>query len=306
MHTGRSEAPDAGPIRAPHGIVSSANLIFVKLRRDSSSSQIVSSATADLPQPELLAAIPRLRRYARVLIGNPTRADDLVRDTLVRAWAKRRLWRAGSDLRAWLFAVMHNVYVNQRILARHEAGNVSLDAGHVDGEALQLGQPGNQQQRVEVREIVQLMERPPVAQREVLALAALEEMRYDEIAVALAVPVGTVMSRLSRARETLRRFATERPAARGQPTAAARASRRWVAANLLQTGLPRRRANARGSRDPDNAQPARVMTTSRYSLGSTSDSSPERLPASMSARRSRVNAACCSASSAPNVLFMGP
>jgi RNA polymerase sigma-70 factor (ECF subfamily) len=224
--TRKSEAQCAGPIRAPRWIVSSANLIFVKLSRNSSSSQMASSATADLPQPELLAAIPRLRRYARVLTGNPTRADDLVQDTLVRAWDKRRLWRAGSDLRAWLFAVMHNVYVNQRILARREAGNVSLDADHANGEAFQLGQQGNQQQRVEVLEIVQLMERLPVAQREVLALAALEEMRYDEIAVALAVPVGTVMSRLSRARQTLRRLAMERPAARDQPPTIARASLR--------------------------------------------------------------------------------
>jgi RNA polymerase sigma-70 factor (ECF subfamily) len=171
---------------------------------------LATAAITDLPQPELLAAIPRLRRYARVLTGNPTRADDLVQDTLVRAWDKRRLWRAGSDLRAWLFTVMHNVYVNQRMLARREARNVSLDAEDGAGAALQVGQQGNQQQRVELREIVQLMERLPVAQREVLALAALEEMRYDEIAAALAVPVGTVMSRLSRARETLRRLATER------------------------------------------------------------------------------------------------
>ena len=166
-----------------------------------------------------------------MLTGNPTRADDLVQDTLLRAWDKRRLWRAGSDLRAWLFAVMHNVHVNQRMLARREAGNVSLAAEDANGAVLQLRQQGNQQQRVEVREIVQLMERLPVAQREVLALAALEEMRYDEIAVALAVPVGTVMSRLSRARETLRRLATERSVADGLPPTAARPTLRPKAAN---------------------------------------------------------------------------
>ena len=73
-----------------------------------------------LPQPDLLAAIPRLRRYARVLTGDTSRADDLVQEALARAWEKRRLWAAGSDLRAWLFTVMHNVFVNQRALARHE------------------------------------------------------------------------------------------------------------------------------------------------------------------------------------------
>ena len=74
---------------------------------------VVSADVVGLPQADLVAAIPRLRRYARVLTGDPTRADDLVQDTLTRAWEKRRLWRAGSDLRAWMFMIMHNVYVNQ-------------------------------------------------------------------------------------------------------------------------------------------------------------------------------------------------
>ena len=84
-------------------------------------------APGALPHPDLVAAIPRLRRYARVLTGEATRADDLVQDTLARAWEKRRLWQAGTDLRAWLFTIMHNVFVNQRALARRDARNVSLD-----------------------------------------------------------------------------------------------------------------------------------------------------------------------------------
>src|SRR5437588_11485881 len=81
-----------------------------------------------LPDPDLIAALPRLRRYARVLTGDMNRADDLVQDTLARAWEKRRLWRAGTDLRAWLFTIMHNVYVNQLSVARRDAANVSLDS----------------------------------------------------------------------------------------------------------------------------------------------------------------------------------
>jgi RNA polymerase sigma-70 factor (ECF subfamily) len=154
-----------------------------------------------LPHPELVAAIPRLRRYARVLTGDATRADDLVQDTLARAWEKRRLWRVGSDLRAWLFTIMHNVHVNQLALARRDAANVSLDA---DGGAWEPPVRGNQLDRVELIELVQQMAKLPPEQREVLMLAAVEEMRYEEIAVVLAVPVGTVMSRLSRAREKLR------------------------------------------------------------------------------------------------------
>jgi len=167
------------------------------------------SEAAALPHPELVAAIPRLRRYARVLTGDPSRADDLVQDALGRAWEKRALWKAGSDLRAWLFTIMHNVHVNQLALARREAGNLSLDAEGEFGAALQVPVHGNQLDRVELLEVVALMGRLPAEQREVLLLAAVEELRYEEIATVLGIPVGTVMSRLSRARDRLRRMATE-------------------------------------------------------------------------------------------------
>jgi RNA polymerase sigma-70 factor (ECF subfamily) len=172
----------------------------------------MSPADPGLPHPDLVAAIPRLRRYARVLTGDPTRADDLVQDTLARAWEKRRLWQAGSDLRAWLFTVMHNVHVNQAALRRREAGNVSLD-GEAGEPAWQIPVAANQVERVELLELVQLMGRLPAEQREVLLLAAVEELRYEEIAAVLGVPVGTVMSRLSRARDRLRRLVAEPTAA---------------------------------------------------------------------------------------------
>ena len=157
-----------------------------------------------LPHPDLLAAIPRLRRYARVLTGDVNRADDLVQDTLARAWEKRRLWAAGSDLRAWLFTIMHNVFINQRALARREKLQVSLDDGGEGEEAWQIPVRATQYTRVELMELMQHVGRLPVDQREVLLLAAVEELRYEEIAVALSIPIGTVMSRLSRAREKLR------------------------------------------------------------------------------------------------------
>ena len=162
-----------------------------------------------LPHPELVAAIPRLRRYARVLTGEATRADDLVQDTLARAWEKRRLWQAGTDLRAWLFTVMHNVFVNQRALARRDARNVSLDSDAESGDAWHLAVRPMQQVHVELREIVVHLGQLPAEQREVLLLAAVEELKYEEIASVLDIPVGTVMSRLSRAREKLRRLAGE-------------------------------------------------------------------------------------------------
>ena len=157
-----------------------------------------------LPHPDLVAAIPRLRRYARVLTGEPARADDLVQETLARAWEKRRLWAAGTDLRAWLFTIIHNVFVNQRALARRDALNVSLDADDA-GPAWQIPVRPAQQTRVELIEVLREVDKLPVDQRAVLILAAVEEMRYEEIATVLSIPVGTVMSRLSRAREKLRR-----------------------------------------------------------------------------------------------------
>ncbi len=171
----------------------------------------VSCSAAELPQPDLVAAIPRLRRYARVLTGNLTRADDLVQDTLLRAWDKRRLWKVGSDLRAWLFTIMHNVHQNQRALARREAGNISLDAEGERGAAWQVAQYDNQLQRIELRELLELMGRLPPEQREVLLLTAVEELRYEEISAVLAIPIGTVMSRISRARDKLRRMVMKPP-----------------------------------------------------------------------------------------------
>jgi RNA polymerase sigma-70 factor (ECF subfamily) len=169
-----------------------------------------SSATdaPGLPHPDLVAAIPRLRRYARVLTGDAARADDLVQDTLARAWEKRRLWRTGSDLRAWLFTIMHNVHVNQLALARRDAANVSIDADP-GNPAWQLPVRASQLDRVELLELVEQIGRLSADQREVLLLAAVEELRYDEIASVLAVPIGTVMSRLSRARAKLQRLLAE-------------------------------------------------------------------------------------------------
>src|ERR1700682_5678831 len=138
-------------------------------------------ADPPLPQPDLLAAIPRLPRYARVLAGDVNRADDLVQETLARAWEKRRLWAAGTDLRAWLFTIMHNVFLNQRALARREALNVSLDGDEDGGAAWQIPVRATQQTRVELLEILREVARLPVDQRAVLVLAAVEERGYEGI-----------------------------------------------------------------------------------------------------------------------------
>ena len=141
--------------------------------------------------------IPRLRRYARALTGDRNAADDLVQDTLERALSRLHLWRQGSDLRAWLFTIMHNIYVNQtrsRIRHPHEALDESA------AEALHDREPD----WAELRDINDALSRLPGDQRAVLLLVGLEQFTYGEAAQVLEVPLGTVMSRLSRGRERLR------------------------------------------------------------------------------------------------------
>ncbi len=161
-----------------------------------------------LPDSELVAALPRLRRYARVLTGDINRADDLVQDTLARAWAKRGLWHPGSDLRAWLFTIMHNVHVNQFSIRRRQLAESSLDANDGPAAGWEIPVRATQSDRVELTEVLMLIRRLPTEQREVLMLAAVEELRYEDIARVQGIPIGTVMSRLNRAREKLRRMMT--------------------------------------------------------------------------------------------------
>jgi RNA polymerase sigma-70 factor, ECF subfamily len=141
--------------------------------------------------------IPRLRRYARALAGDRYAADDLVQDTLERAWNKLHLWRPGSDLRAWLFSIMHNVFVNQVRSRRHDLEQVMEEPPSPQVRA-------SQPDALEVADVERALARLSMEHREVLLLVAVEQMKYEEVSKALGIPVGTVMSRLSRARERLR------------------------------------------------------------------------------------------------------
>jgi RNA polymerase sigma-70 factor (ECF subfamily) len=160
------------------------------------------TAAADL-RPLIAHEIPRLRRYARALVRSQETADDLVQDTLVRALSKLHLWQPGTDLRAWLFTLMHNQYVNFVRRAVREGTQTSID------NAVELGHQASQTTSLTLRDLQGALDRLPEEQRTVVLLIGLEGMRYEEVAEILNVPVGTIRSRLSRAREALREMMDE-------------------------------------------------------------------------------------------------
>lgn len=141
--------------------------------------------------------IPRLRRYARALTGDRNAADDLVQDTLERAWGKLHLWRGGSDMRAWLFSIMHNTFINHIRKSR-------LDTVSMGEDALDVPARATQEDSLHMRDLASAIGQLPFDYREVILLIGLEQMSYEEVAQVLSIPMGTVMSRLSRGRERLR------------------------------------------------------------------------------------------------------
>ncbi len=143
--------------------------------------------------------IPHLRRYARALTGDVARADDLVQDTLERAWIKFHLWEPALNLRPWLFTIMHNIYVNQvRASIRRSSARAA------DDDEIHWSAPPNQADMLEVNDLLACLDRLPPEQREVLLLVSLESLNYTEVGRILGIPVGTVTSRLARARTRLR------------------------------------------------------------------------------------------------------
>ena len=148
---------------------------------------------------QIEALIPRLRRYARAMVHDPVAADDLVQDCLVRAIEKIHLWERGTDLRAWLFTILHNQHISRTRQAARQREVIELQKCK-PGLALLPGQMG----RLELRDLERAIARLPEEQRSLILLVGLEGMQYDEVASVVNLPVGTVRSRVSRGRETLR------------------------------------------------------------------------------------------------------
>jgi RNA polymerase sigma-70 factor, ECF subfamily len=148
----------------------------------------------------LEAEIPRLRRYARALTRDTVRADDLVQSCLTRGIAKQHLWEYGTDLRAWLFTIMHNQHVNDVRRGVREGITVEL----TEAPAITAGPVAIA--KLELRDLERALEKLPTEQRETILLVGLEGLAYEEVAAILKVPVGTVRSRLSRGRDQLRQL----------------------------------------------------------------------------------------------------
>ena len=147
----------------------------------------------------LEAEIPKLRRYARALTRDAPRADDLVQNSLVRAIAKQHLWQPGTDLRAWLFTILHHQNVNDVRSASRRGDGVPMEK-----VAPTLAAVSDPTAALQIRDLERAMAALPEGQRQVILLVGLEGMRYEEVAAILRIPIGTVRSRLSRGRETLR------------------------------------------------------------------------------------------------------
>jgi RNA polymerase sigma-70 factor, ECF subfamily len=145
--------------------------------------------------------IPRLRRYARALTRNIERADDLVQDTLVRALAKQHLWQADTNLRAWLFTLMHNQNVNNVRRGINQGQNIDVE--EMSNVLAATTDPTASRQLYELNWALSQLAQE---QRQAILLVGLEEFSYEETAAILNVPVGTVRSRLSRGRDQLRRL----------------------------------------------------------------------------------------------------
>lgn len=170
---------------------------------------------------DVIGLLGPLRRYARSLTRDETQAEDLVQDTVVRAYEGRSSFRSGGNLRGWLLSILHNTFIDDRRRQASEFRRLEHAAAFVDTEA-----PPEQESRVRLQQVQAAFMSLPDEQRAALHLVAIEGLSYQEAANALKIPVGTLMSRLGRARAALRGF--EAGTDRAQPSEAKRPSLRIV------------------------------------------------------------------------------
>ena len=148
---------------------------------------------------ELSDHIRDLRRYALALRGHSGEAEDLVQDCLVQAIANWDSWQRGTNLRSWLFRIMHNLHVTA--IRRRRVHDMVLSRARAEPAFT-----ADQGTSLDVQDVLRALQKLPEAQKEAIALVALEDLSYQEAARQLDIPLGTFMSRLARGRETLRQI----------------------------------------------------------------------------------------------------
>jgi RNA polymerase sigma-70 factor (ECF subfamily) len=153
---------------------------------------------------DIIELIPRLRIYARALTRDYDRAEDLLQDSLERAYSRFHYFKKGSNLKSWLFTIMHNLNANDARKYNNGPEFVSVEQ---DGELPSWDSSGDD--GIEISDLYQALSALSDQQREIIVLVCLEDMSYKEVARVLDIPEGTVMSRLYRARENLRAIMTE-------------------------------------------------------------------------------------------------
>lgn len=150
---------------------------------------------------EIEKLLPRLRQYALALTRDPIETDDLTQASVTKAIANCSKWTPGTDLRAWTFAIMHNLFITER--RRLAASPVSAIGGEVDWH---MGRPADQEHRMQLADLERALAHLSADQRAMVLLTGFGGADYRQIARDLDLPMGTVKSRLSRARKKLRRL----------------------------------------------------------------------------------------------------
>lgn len=156
------------------------------------------------PGEAIAAEIPRLRRYARALLGDRAAADDLVQDCLERALARAEGWREGDSPRNWLFTILHNLHVDNVRRSGRRPRHVALEAADREPD-------GASDDPSVAMDIGAALQRLSDEQRQAVLMVGLEGLSYAQTAEVLGVPIGTVMSRLARGRERLRQLLSDEP-----------------------------------------------------------------------------------------------
>ena len=153
------------------------------------------------------SCIPALRRYASALLRDRQEVDDLVHDCLLRALDRLHTRRGDAEMRPWLFAIMHNLYVTRARQGRVRGLQAPIEDANLTVE-------GGQESRLHAQDVMEAVARLPEELRSVLLLVTVEDLAYADVAKILGIPIGTVMSRLSRARERVRRDSQDPKAGR--------------------------------------------------------------------------------------------